>query len=51
MRSRLVDENEDEIPRLERLVGAIEDFYMKTGLLLAACMIPKKYGPILNKKF
>ena len=41
MRIRLADENE-EIPGVEGLVEAIEDFELKTGLLLAACMISMK---------
>ena len=39
MKIRLADENGENIPGVERLVGAIEDFELKTGLLLAACML------------
>ena len=39
MKIRLADENGEEIPGMEGLVEAIEDFELKTGLLLAACMI------------
>ena len=42
MRIRLADENGEEIPGGERLVEAIEDFELRTGLLLAACMISMK---------
>ena len=44
MKIRLADENEQEIPGVEKLVEAIEDFELKTGLLLAACMISMKDG-------
>ena len=39
MKIRLVDENGEEIPGVEGLVEAIEDFELKTGLLLATCMM------------
>ena len=39
MKLRLVDENGEEIPGVERLVEATEDFELKTGLLLATCMM------------
>ena len=39
MRIRLADENGDEIQGVEGLVEATEIFEIKTGLLLAACMI------------
>ena len=42
MRIRLADENGEEIPGVEGLVEAIEDIELKTGLLLAACMISMK---------
>ena len=42
MRIRLADENGEKIPGVERLVEAIEDFELKTGLLLADCMISIK---------
>ena len=49
MRIRLADKNGEEIPGLEGLVDAIEDFELKTGLLLAACMISMKDGLSLIK--
>ena len=49
MRIRLADENREEIPGVEGLVEAIEDFELKTGLFLAACMIPMKDGSSLIK--
>ena len=49
MRSRLADENGEEISGVEGLVGAIADFELKTGLILAACIITKKDGSILIK--
>ena len=39
MRIGLTDENGEEIPGVGGLVEAIEDLELKTGLLLAACMI------------
>ena len=48
MKIRLADEK-GEIPRVEGLVEAIEDFELKTGLLLAACMISMKDGWSLIK--
>ena len=44
MRIRLADENGEEVPGVEGLVEAIEDFELKTGLLLVACMISMKDG-------
>ena len=44
MKIRLADENGEEIPGMEGLVEAIEDFELKTGLLLATCMISMKDG-------
>ena len=49
MEIRLVDENREEIPGVEGLVEAIEDFEVKTGLLLAACMISMKDGSSMTK--
>ena len=49
MKIRLADENGEEIPGAEGLVEAIEDFELKTGLLLAACMISMKDGWSLIK--
>ena len=49
MRNRLADENGEEIPGMEGLVEAIEDFEIKTGFLLAACMISMKGGSSLIK--
>ena len=49
MRIRLADENGEENPGVEGLVEAIEDFELKTGLLLAACMISMKDGSNLIK--
>ena len=49
MRIRLANENGEEIPGVEGLVEAIEDFELKTGLLLAACMISMKDGSSLIK--
>ena len=49
MRIRLADENGEEIPRVEGLVEAVEDFEIKTGLLLAACMISMKDGSSMIK--
>ena len=49
MKIRLADENGEEIPGVEGLVEAIEDFELKTGLLLAACMISMKDGWSLIK--
>ena len=45
----LADKNGKEIPGVERLVEAIEDFEVKTGLLLAVCMISMKDGWSLIK--
>ena len=39
---RLTDKNRKENPQMEQLEQAIEDFELKTGLLLAACMISMK---------
>ena len=49
MRIRLADENGEEIPGVEGLVEAIEHFELKTGLLLAACMISMKDGASMIK--
>ena len=49
MKIRLADENREEIPGVEGLVEAIEDFELKTGLLLAACLISMKDGWSLIK--
>ena len=49
MRIRLANENGEEIPGVEELVEAMEDFELKTGLLLAACMISTKDGSSLIK--
>ena len=49
MRIRLADENGEEIQGVEGLVEAIEDFELKTGLLLAASMISMKGGSSLIK--
>ena len=49
MKIRLADENREEIPGVERLVEANEDFELKIGLLLAACMISMKDGWSLMK--
>ena len=39
MRNKLADENGEEIPGVEGLREAFEDFQLKSGLLLAACLI------------
>ena len=44
MKIRLADENGEEIPGVEGLVEAIEDFELKTGLLLAACITSMEGG-------
>ena len=49
MKIRLADENGEEIPGVEGLVEAIEDFELKNGLLLATCMISMKDGWSLIK--
>ena len=49
MRISLADENGEENPGVEGLVEEIEDFELKTGLLLAACMISMKHGSSLIK--
>ena len=49
MKIRLADENGEEIPGVEGLVEAIEDFELKTGLFLAACMISMEDGWSLIK--
>ena len=49
MRNRLADENGEEIPGVEGLVEAIEHFEVKTGLLLAACMISMEDGSSMIK--
>ena len=54
MKIRLADENGEEIPGVEGLVEAIEDFELKTGLFLAACRISMEDGwsmiKVLNLK-
>ena len=49
MKIRLADENGEEIPGVEGLVEAIEDFELKTGLLLADFMISMEDGWSLIK--
>ena len=49
MTIRLADENGEKIPGVEGLAEAIENFELKTGLLLAACMISMKDGWSLIK--
>ena len=49
MRIRLADENGEKIPGVEGLVEAIEDFELKTGLHLAACMMSMKDGSSMIK--
>ena len=49
MKIKLADENGEEVPRVERLVEANEDFELKTGSLLAAYMISMKDGSSLIK--
>ena len=49
MRIRLPDENGEEVLGVEGLVKVVEDFELKTGLLLAACMISMKDGSNLIK--
>ena len=49
MRIRLADENGEESPGVEGLVEAVEDFELKTGLLLAAWMISMKDDSSLIK--
>ena len=49
MRTRLGDENGEEIPGVEGLVEATEDFELKTGLLLTACLISMKDGSSMIK--
>ena len=49
MKIRLADENGEEIPGVEGLVEAIEDFELKTGLFVAACMISMEDGWSLLK--
>ena len=44
MKIRLADENGEKVPGVEGLVEAIEDFELKTGLFLAACMISMEDG-------
>ena len=46
---RLADENGEEIPGVEGLVEAFEEFEVNTGLLLAACMISMKDGSSIIK--
>ena len=46
---RLADENGEEIPGVEGLMEAVEDFELKTGMLLAVCMISMKDGSSLIK--
>ena len=49
MRIRLADKNGEENQGVEGLVEAIEDFELKTGLLLAACNISMKDGSSMIK--
>ena len=49
MKIRLADENGEEILGVEGLVEVNEDFELKTGLLLAACMISMEDGWSLIK--
>ena len=49
MRVRLAAENREQIPEMEGLVKAIENFEIKTDLFLAACMISMKGGSSLTK--
>ena len=49
MKIRLFDENGEEVPGVEGLVEALEDFELKTGLLLADCMILMNDGFSLIK--
>ena len=48
MRIRLADENGEETPGVEG-IEAVEEFELKTGLLLAACMISMKDGSSMMK--
>ena len=50
MRIRLANEKGKEIPGVEGLEEAIEDFELKTGLLLSVCMTSKNDGYSLIKK-
>ena len=49
MRIRLADENGEEVPGMEGLDEAIEDFELKSGLLLAACIISMNDGSSMIK--
>ena len=49
MKIRLANENGEEIPGVEGLLEVNEDFELKTGLLLAACMISMEDGWSLIK--
>ena len=49
MRIRLADENGETIPGVDGLVEAIEVCDLKTGLLLAACIMSVKDGSSLIK--
>ena len=49
MKIRIADENREEIPGVEGLVEAIEDFELQNGLLLVTCMISMKDGWSLIK--
>ena len=49
MKIILADENGEGIPIVEGLLEGIEDFELKIGLLLAACMISMKDGSSLIK--
>ena len=49
MKIRLADENGEEIPGVEGLVEVNEDFELKTGLLLAVCLISMEDGWSLIK--
>ena len=49
MRIRLADENGEEIPGVEGLVEAVEDFEVKSGSFFAAGMISMKNGSSMIK--
>ena len=46
---RLADITEEEFPVVDGLVKATKDIDLKTGLLLAACLIPMKGSSSLIK--
>ena len=49
MTIRLANENGEQIPGVEGIVEAMEHFELKSGLLLAACVISMKDGSSLIK--